>query len=101
MKIGHSNVNSLVRKLLHANYFLKQQMLHILGITETHLLQSMPNSVINTVNWGVLIRFLHIFQFSSKTIANVAVLQTKVVERSLAKRLMVKNWTIFFVFFLT
>ena len=54
MKIGHSNVNSLVRKLPHVNYFLEQQMLHILGITETHLLQSMPNSFIDIPNYCVI-----------------------------------------------
>ena len=54
MKIGQTNVNSLVRKLPFINEFLDQQMLHILGVTETHLLQSMPSSFIDIPNYCVV-----------------------------------------------
>ena len=54
LKIGQSNVNSLVRKLPIVKEFLDQQMLHILGITETHLLQSMPSSFIDIPNYSVV-----------------------------------------------
>ena len=54
MKIGHSNVNSLVRKLPHVHDLLHQQALHILGITESHLLNSMPASFIDIPNYCVV-----------------------------------------------
>ena len=54
MKIGHSNVNSLVRKLPFVQEFLEQHKVYIMCVTETHLLRSMPDSFIHIGGFRVV-----------------------------------------------
>ena len=53
LNIGLSNVNSLIRKLTLVMEFLNANNLHILCITETHLLQSVQSSFVDIPSYSI------------------------------------------------
>ena len=54
LNIGLSNVNSLIRKLPLVMEFLNENNLHILCITETHLLQSVQSSFVDIPSYSIV-----------------------------------------------
>ena len=54
LNIGQANVNSLTRKVPLVQDFLASHRLHILAITESHLLRSMPDSFISIPGYHVV-----------------------------------------------
>ena len=56
LKIGHININGLASKLTDIHFLLKEVEFDILGVTETHLTEDIPNELIGILGYNMVRR---------------------------------------------
>ena len=54
LNVAHVNLNNLSNKINHINHFLNFHSIHMLGISETWLTPSMPDSYLHIPNFTLI-----------------------------------------------